>query len=76
MFCQCQAVTLGEGDGKVIQYIFPDLYFLCDKYLSLSANGFDVIRKSFHGDGGYGGGNTAVENISHPRLGWLNDVET
>ena len=40
------AVTLGEGHGKVIQYISPDLYILCAKYVSLSSNGFDVRGKS------------------------------
>ena len=25
------AVTLGQGHGKVIQYISPDLYILCPK---------------------------------------------
>ena len=26
-------VTLGQARGKVMQYISPDLYFLCRKYL-------------------------------------------
>ena len=26
------AMTLSQGHGEVIQYIFPDLYFLCAKY--------------------------------------------
>ena len=40
-FCfNATAVTLGQGHRKVIQYIFPDLYFLCPKYLSFSPNGF------------------------------------
>ena len=30
------AVTLGQGHRKVIQYISPDLYILCAKYLSLA----------------------------------------
>ena len=29
-------VTLGQGHGKVIQYISPDPYILCAKYLSFS----------------------------------------
>ena len=45
------AVTLGEGHGKVIQYISPDLYILCAKYLRFSSNGFDVIGKSCCGGG-------------------------
>ena len=48
------AVTLGEGHGKVIQYILPDLYILCPKYLRRSSNGFDVGGKS-HCGGGRGG---------------------
>ena len=27
-------MTLSQSHRKVIQYIFPDLYFLCPKYLS------------------------------------------
>ena len=49
------AVTLGQGHGKVIQYIFPDLRFLCPKYLRSSSNGFDVRGKSRCGGGGGGG---------------------
>ena len=30
------AVTLGKGHGKVIQYISPDRYILCAKYLNLA----------------------------------------
>ena len=41
------AVTLGQGHGKVIQYIFPDPYILCAKYLRFSSNGFDMRGKSF-----------------------------
>ena len=40
------AVTLGQGHGKVIQYISPDPYILCAKYLRFSSNGFDVRGKS------------------------------
>ena len=32
------AVALGQGHGKFIQYILPDQYILCSKYLS-SSNG-------------------------------------
>ena len=32
------AVTLGQGHGKVIQYITPDSYILCAKYLWFSSN--------------------------------------
>ena len=54
------AVTLGQGHEKVIQYISPDPYILCTKYLRLSSNGFDVRGKSCcggeRGGGGRGGG--------------------
>ena len=51
------AVTLGQGHRKVIQYISPDSYILCAKYLRFSSNGFDVIDKSYCGGGrGDGGG--------------------
>ena len=53
LFINVTAVTLGQGHQKVIQYIFPDLYFLCPKYLRWSSNGFDVRSKS-HCDGGGG----------------------
>ena len=31
------AVTLGQGHGKVIQYISPDPYIVCAKYLRFLA---------------------------------------
>ena len=40
------AVTLGQGNGKVIQYISSDPYILCAKYLRFSSKGFDVRGKS------------------------------
>ena len=49
------AVTLGEGHGKVIQYISQDPYILCAKYVRFSSNSFDVRGKSCCG-GGRGGG--------------------
>ena len=36
------AATLCQGHGKVIQYISPDPYILCAKYLRFSSNGFDM----------------------------------
>ena len=45
------AVTLGQGHGKVIQYISPDPYILCAKYQKFSSNGFDVRGESFYGGG-------------------------
>ena len=50
------AVTLGQGHRKVIQYISPDSYILCAKYLWFSLNGFDARGKSCCGSGGHGGG--------------------
>ena len=50
------AMTLGQGLGKVIQYIFPDPYIHCAKYLRFTWNSFDVRGKSFCG-GGRGGRN-------------------
>ena len=49
------AATLGQGHEKVIQYISPDPYNLCVKYLRLSWNGFDVRGKSCCGGGREGG---------------------
>ena len=46
LFVNATAVTLGQGHTKVIHYIFPDLYFLCPKYLRYSSKGFDVRSKS------------------------------
>ena len=39
------AMTLSQGHGLeryVIQYIFPDLYILCPKYLKFISNSFDL----------------------------------
>ena len=35
LFINVTAVTLGQGHSKVTQYSFPDLYFLCPKFLRL-----------------------------------------
>ena len=51
------AVTLGQGHRKVIQYISPDSYILCAKYLRFSSNGLDVRDKSCRGGGRRRGGN-------------------
>ena len=40
------AVTLDQGHGKIIRYIYQDLYNLCPKYLRFSSNGFGVRGKS------------------------------
>ena len=50
------AVTLGQGHRKVIQYISPDPYIICAKYLRFSSNGFDMRGKSCCGGGCGGGG--------------------
>ena len=51
------AATLDQGHRKVNQYISPDAYILCAKYLRFSPNGFDVRDKSCcrRGGGGRGG---------------------
>ena len=73
------AVTLGQGHGKVIQYISPDPYILCAKYQRYSSNGFDVRGKSFcsggcsrHGGHGGRSGNQ-LKTYSQPQTGvtWL-----
>ena len=56
MLIDVTAVTLGQGHGKVIQYISPDPYILCAKYLRISSNGLDVRGKSCCGGGRGGGG--------------------
>ena len=56
LFINVIAVTFGQGHQKVIQYIFPDLYFLCAKYASFTSNGFDVRSKSLCSVGGVGRG--------------------
>ena len=38
MLINATATTLGQGHGKVIQYISPDPYNLCAKYLRFSWN--------------------------------------
>ena len=46
MLINATAVTLGQGHGEVIQYIYPDPYILCAKYLRFSWDGLDVRGKS------------------------------
>ena len=53
------ALILGQIHRNAIQYISPDSYILCAKYLWFSWNGFDVRGKSCCGGGrggGHGGG--------------------
>ena len=54
------AATLGQGHGVVIQYISPDPYILCAKYLRFSSNGFDMRGKSCC-DGGRGRGRNELK---------------
>ena len=51
------AVTLGQGHGKVIQYISPEPYILCANYLRFSSNSFDARGKSCCGGASGRGGN-------------------
>ena len=58
MLIGATALTMGQGHRKVIQYIYPDPYIVCAKYIRFSSNGFDVRGKSFCGGGSGGlGGN-------------------
>ena len=50
------AVTLVQGHWTAMQYISPDPYILCAKYVRFSSNGFDVRGKSCCGGGRGGGG--------------------
>ena len=63
MLIDATAVTLGQGNGEVIQYILPDLYILYPKYLRFRSKGFDVSGKSRCGGGrnGRGGKNCKHE---------------
>ena len=56
LFINVTAMALGQGHPKVTQYILPDPYFLCPKYLRSNSNGFDVRSKSHCGGGGHGRG--------------------
>ena len=49
------------------QYIFPDLYFLCPKYLRFSLNGFDVRSKSHCGCGCGCGGRVRIRRRGRGR---------
>ena len=63
------------GNLKVMQYISPDLYFLCRKYLRFSENSFNVRGKGICGGGGGdgvgcgGGGGNELKTSSHRRPG-------
>ena len=59
MLIDATAVTLGQGHGKVTQYILPDPYNLCAIYLRFIWNGLDMRGKSCcNGERGGGrGGN-------------------
>ena len=51
LLINAKAVILSQGHGKVIQYILPDLYILCSKYLRCSKD-FDLRGKRCGGGGG------------------------
>ena len=70
-----RAVTLSQGHGKFIQYISPDPYILCTKYLRFSWNGFDVggKQKLLWGGGRSRRGENKPKAYSHPRPEWLNN---
>ena len=70
MLIDATAVTLGQGHGNIIEYISPDPYILCAKYLRFSSNGFDMRGKSCCG-GGRGGGNELRKHKVTPDWGDL-----
>ena len=64
----CQSVpVMAMGHGMVMQYISPDLYFLCLKYLRFSTISFHIRSKSC-----CGGSNNREHSYSRP--GWLYDI--
>ena len=63
-------VTLDQGHGKIIRYIYQDLYILCPNHLRFSSNGFSGVRCKSRCDGGRGG--NQLKTWSHPRSEWLN----
>ena len=62
------AMTLGQSHSKVIQYISPDLYILCPKYLRFSSDSFDVRGQS------RGGCGKELRTKIEPRPGWLDNM--
>ena len=42
LLIEAAAVTLGQSQENVIQYMSPNLYILCPKYVRLSSNSFDM----------------------------------
>ena len=74
IFINVTAVTLGQGHQKVIQYIFPDLYFLWPKYLRISWNSLAWEAKVIVAEADLDA--AAETNWKHKvtrRLRWLND---
>ena len=57
------SMTSGQGHGKVSNFIYPDLYFLCPTF----NNGFDEKSKNLCS----GSGRNKLKTLSHPRLGRL-----
>ena len=58
------AVTLGQGHGKVIQYIFPDPYILCAKYLRFWCERQKLLRRRMRQQQ-----RKRTENIKSPQTG-------
>ena len=65
------AVTLGQVHRKVIQYISPDSYIPCPKYLRFSWTGFDVRDNSC-----CGGGPDAAAAADAAETNWKHKVTT
>ena len=76
MLIYATAVTLGQGYRKIIQYISPNPYNLCAKYLRFSWNILDVRGKSCCciGRGVGRRGRNELKTQSHPRPRWLKDT--
>ena len=67
------AVALGEGHGKFIQYILPDQYILCSKYLRAQMVLTLEAKVVAAADAAVtDGAETNWKHKSHPRPGWLN----
>ena len=77
---QCHSRDFGSRSPKCHPVHFPDLYFLCPKYLRFSSINFDIRSKSHRGGvrgcrrrrGRRRGHGNELETLSHPRPGWLN----
>ena len=61
LLINAKAATLGQHHRKADQYMSPDLYILCPKYVRIGTNGSDVSAKSRGGGGGGGGGGNELK---------------